>query len=127
MFIQRAMFLDAWSTKRWQVWNNLGWRMKFLPLKYRWVMQENPGKAGMCWHSVYVKLKKMVCAQTNFYNDIGDDKEEDGFAVHISYIIHWYLLLKQGFSHVTEKFVLSNGADCYSGNYLAINISIVCL
>ena len=37
-------------------------------------------------HSVYLLFKKNGVYTTKFYNDIGDDKEEDGFAVLSSFI-----------------------------------------
>ena len=58
----------------------MDWKMKFLPQKHRESMQEYFGKAGITWHGIYLLFKRNGVYTTKFYNDVGDDKEEDGFA-----------------------------------------------
>ena len=73
---------------------------------------------------MYLFFKKNGVYTTKFYNDLGDDKEEDGFAV-LSSFIDTCKLIKQEFSDITKSFVLLDGEGCYSGSYLAINLAIV--
>ena len=74
----------------------MDWKMKLLPTKYREGMQEYFGKAGITWHGVYLLFKKNGVYTTKFYNDIGDDKEDDGFAV-LSSLIDTCKLIKRTF------------------------------
>ena len=50
-------------------------------MKHREAMQDFFGKAGITWHGTCVIMKKDGQTITKFFNDLGDDKKEDGFAV----------------------------------------------
>ena len=102
----------------------MDWKMKFLPQKHRESMQEYFGKAGITWHGIYLLFKRNGVYTTKFYNDVGDDKEEDGFAVWSSFV-ETCKIIKGEFPHICSCYVLSDGAGCYSGAYLAINLAVV--
>ena len=72
----------------------MDWKMKFLPQKHRESMQEYFGKAGTTWHGIYLLFKRNGVYTTKFYNDVGDDKEEDGFAVWSSFVDRCKILTK---------------------------------
>ena len=55
---------------------------------------------------------------------MGDDKEEDGFPVWSSFV-ETCKIIKGEFPHICSCYVLSDGAGCYSGAYLAINLAVV--
>ena len=61
---------------------------------------------------------------TKFFNDLGDDKKEDGFAVWSSFVDS-LKLFKSEFPTVSKATLFSDGAGCYSGAYLAVNLCVV--
>ena len=107
-----------------QVLKIIDWKMKFEPNKFREAMVEYFGKSGITWHGTYIIFKQNGQFITKFYNDVGDDKQEDGYSVFSS-IVETSKQIKSEFPHLTECFLVTDGAGCYSCAYLAINLAVV--
>ena len=69
-------------------------------------------------------IKKNGQYTTKFFNDIGDDKEEDGFAVFSS-LVDTCKLVKKEFPELSGCYILTDGAGCYSGSYIAISLGVL--
>ena len=104
------------------------WKMKQLATKFRETQSDWFGKAGTIWHGVMVVRKVWNAEKSEFeYHAtfetlVSDDKKEDGFAV-LSSLRETFLNVKRDYPQITKATLLTDGAGCYSGTYLAINVA----
>ena len=78
----------------------------------------------MTWHGSWVVVKKDQKFHSTFYHNVSDDKKEDSFVV-ISDLAEALKKTKAIFPNAKNAVLMTDGAGCYSGVFLAINL--VCL
>eukprot|EP00951_Prasinocladus_malaysianus_P007431 scaffold53397_cov29-Prasinocladus_malaysianus.AAC.1 len=109
-----------------QVEITMDYKMKWVALLLRECQLEWFGKSGIAWHGAMF-IRRLVPDDDgqvdpddyilDYYDDISNDKKEDGFAV-MSCLQADLTTYVRSNSEVTEARVRTDGAGCYSGKYL---------
>ena len=98
------------------------WKMKWLVQFFRESQVQFFGKAGIAWHGTMFIFRDPEDPE-NFlveYEDtMTDDKKEDGFAV-VSAMELGLHSFRNRHPHIDEWYLLTDGANCYSGKYLCM-------
>jgi hypothetical protein len=107
------------------------WKMKLQMLLFRESMVEFYGKRGIPWLGVMIIRKKLASEKkpndtsnciVEFTDVLMDDTKEDGPAV-AAIFVEILKTYKARHPHITEAIPFTDGAGCFSGNFLFLYIT----
>lgn len=103
------------------------YKMKWTALVLRECQLEWFGKTGIAWHGAMF-IRRLLPDEDSgevdadqyiidYFDDVSNDKKEDGFAV-LSCLHADIDTYKKANPEVTEAYIVTDGAACYSGKFL---------